>query len=159
MAKSKKYDAKEIRYVTAKKATHTETQLAYQLYPSSEIGEDKRGRCRPRLIIPNAKSGAGEPIFVLVDGKDGAKFPSAKEDPEFSRRTAEAMAYGKLQLAYELVASDVSVDFYRVRSILRLEYLERDFRNHPVFVLVDGEHNARAGSFVPVDDLGEISHA
>jgi hypothetical protein len=70
------------------------------------------------------------------------------------------MAQGKPQLAYELVASDESIDFYRIRSIRRLEDLEHNFHNKPVFVFVDGKQKARAGTFVPVDmDLGEISRA
>jgi hypothetical protein len=83
------------------------------------------------LIGPDAKDNAGEPILVLADRNAYAHmfmgYPLTDE-------VAKAAAHRKPQLAYELVASDDLVDFYRVCSILRLKNVEKDT---PTFVFVD----------------------
>jgi hypothetical protein len=157
MAKSKKFDTHQLSYVTAKKAAHTETQLAYEL-------QDSNMNCSvygARLIMPleDAEKRFGAPVFVFVDGTEKARLPKTKNQDRFSHVMAKKAAHRKTQLAYELVASDEIVDFYRVRSIMRLEEEDSEFRA-PVFVFVDGKHKARAGTTAPVDmELGKVGRA
>jgi hypothetical protein len=125
------HDTHQIKYVTATDIDHTRLQRAYQLV---SWNDDDDVWYQHRFILPDAKTEAGEPVFLVIGGMGYRDiFPSPEADPAFRAKVANAASHRTPQLAYESAASDEFVNFYRVRSILRL----KKFKDLPVFAFVD----------------------